>query len=187
MPQSRSLALCVYFVASACDPVEPDDGSDAEEIVLAESSDAELPLVGATADMPCGEHTTKVVQHESGSTLTFCVLDEDGVVAIGESRPIGTPSLLADIGYHESAMCPADVLRLVAPDEDVPEALEVACDPAELRTRATLNEDGSVETNEVGMHDELTSPLDPAAVDYCAANGGSLFNTGYCTKLYNWY
>lgn len=187
MPKSRSLALCVCFAASACDPVEPDDGSDAEEVVIAESSDAELPLVGATADMPCGDHTTKVVRHESGSTLTFCVLDEDGVVAIGESRPIGTPSLLADIGYHESAMCPADVLRLVAPDEDVPDELEVACDPTQLRTHARLNDDGSVEAHEVGMADELTSPLDPAAVNYCANNGASLFDTYECEDMRDWY
>jgi hypothetical protein len=187
MPKSRSLALCVCFIASACDPVDPAEGHDEEETVLAEPSDAELPLVGATADTPCGEHTIEVVRHESGSTLTFCVLDEDGVVAIGESRPMGTPSLLEEIGYHESAMCPADVLRWVAPDEDVPEELEVACDPTELRVNASLDADGSVETREVGMLDELASEIDPAAVDYCANNGASLFDTNRCTSLRTWY
>lgn len=188
MPKFRSVALCASLTTTACDSVDPDDSHDADEVVLDEPVDTEIALVGATADKPCGERTSKVVQHESGSTLTFCVLDEDGVVAIGESRAIGTPSVLDELGYREASMCPADVLRVVAPDEEVPEELELACDPTELRMNARLNADGSVETNEVGTADELTAANDPVASSaYCAADGASVFDDLQCDKVRGWY
>lgn len=200
MHTSRLVALTLCCAALACDPEHPDIDDDAPAVEaddapaalteqLTEPSTEEIPLAGATADAPCGEHTTAVVEHESGSTLTFCVLDEAGVVAIGESRPIGTPSLLAEIGYNDSAMCPADVLRWAAPDREVPAELEAACDPLEQRLRTTIAEDGTVQTHDVDAPNDLQSVLHPDALatNYCGSNGATLFNNERCSFTKSWW
>jgi hypothetical protein len=197
MQTPRFVALSLLCGALACDADDRETleaeaeaaAADEVEAALAEPSTSEIPLAGASADRPCGEHTTAVVEHESGSTLTFCVLDEAGVVAIGESRPIGTASLLSEIGYNDSSMCPADVLRWAAPDREVPAELEAACDPTQQRLRTTLAEDGTVETHDVDAPQDLQSVLHPDALasNYCGSNGATLFNSERCSFTKSWW
>ncbi|WP_437796781.1 hypothetical protein [Sorangium sp. So ce693] len=123
-------------------PLPDDTGASTEPAALPPSSSADdtsvegVPTVAnADEDHPCGDNTVAVVSHQSGVKVVFCVLDDRGVVAVGEHRQDGTPSLLKRAGYDAETMCPADLLRAIAPEQRVPARLEASCDPARRQAR----------------------------------------------------
>lgn len=172
---AASLAACTMPLGCDADgDVEWIVDDDVERVV--EHDDAEiLPLVAAGHERPCGDDTVAVVQHESGVTLSFCELD-DGVIAIGESGPEGTPSVLKQLHEEPARVCPADLFRAVAPEAVVPAALERPCDDNLELLRAP----------ELRMQAEPAAALvgesDPQALlgNYCGGSGPNNFNVDWC-------
>jgi hypothetical protein len=136
----------------------------------------EAAVGGASAERPCGDRTLAVVHHATGNTVTFCNL-ANGVVAVGETAPLGTPSLLSRFS-PETSLCPRDVFAAVAPDRAIPAAIDRSCERVASRSLAKQRND--LELAPAALANDVT------AASACNASGPTNFHNDHCLAVQDW-